>query len=52
MRPVTAGGISDPFAIQAHLRERALPGTDIVPAGISSVAVLQENGYTYFSAAL
>ncbi|HTD36270.1 MAG TPA: hypothetical protein VK669_02055 [Candidatus Limnocylindrales bacterium] len=46
------GGVTDPFAIQAHLRERALPGTDIVPAGISSVAVLQENGYTYFSAAL
>jgi intracellular sulfur oxidation DsrE/DsrF family protein len=48
----TAGAGNDAFAIQAHLRERALPGTDIVPAGISSVAVLQENGYSYFSAAL
>jgi intracellular sulfur oxidation DsrE/DsrF family protein len=46
------GGVTDPFAIQAHLRERSLTGTEIVPAGISSVAVLQENGYTYFSAAL
>jgi intracellular sulfur oxidation DsrE/DsrF family protein len=46
------GGVTDPFAVQAHLRERALPGCDIVPAGISSVAVLQENGYSYFSAAL
>jgi intracellular sulfur oxidation DsrE/DsrF family protein len=54
-RIVAAGygaGVTDPFAIQAHLRERALPGAEIVPAGISSVAVLQENGYTYFSAAL
>jgi intracellular sulfur oxidation DsrE/DsrF family protein len=54
-RIVAAGygnGVTDAFAIQAHLRERALPGCDIVPAGISSVAVLQENGYTYFSAAL
>jgi intracellular sulfur oxidation DsrE/DsrF family protein len=54
-RIVAAGygaGVTDPFAIQAHLREHALPGVDIVPAGISSVAVLQENGYTYFSAAL
>ena len=48
----TAGAGNDPFAIQAHLRERVLPGLQIVPAGISSVAVLQENGYTYFSAAL
>jgi intracellular sulfur oxidation DsrE/DsrF family protein len=48
----TAGAGNDAFAIQAHLREHALPGTDIVPAGISSVAVLQENGYSYFSAAL
>jgi intracellular sulfur oxidation DsrE/DsrF family protein len=46
------GGVTDPFTIQAHLRERALPDCDIVPAGISSVAVLQENGYSYFSAAL
>jgi intracellular sulfur oxidation DsrE/DsrF family protein len=54
-RIVAAGygdGISDPFMLQAHLRERVLPGCDIVPAGISSVAVLQENGYSYFSAAL
>ncbi|MBV8299643.1 MAG: hypothetical protein JO083_08905 [Candidatus Eremiobacteraeota bacterium] len=54
-RIVAAGygaGITDPFALQAHLRDRVLPGCDIVPAGISSVAVLQENGYTYFSAAL
>jgi intracellular sulfur oxidation DsrE/DsrF family protein len=42
----------DAFAVQAKLRARALPGTDIVPAGISSVAVLQENGYSFFSAAL
>ncbi|GAC1618782.1 MAG: hypothetical protein NVS4B13_11300 [Candidatus Elarobacter sp.] len=48
----TAGAGNDAFAIQAHLRERVLPGLRIVPAGISSVAVLQENGYTYFSAAL
>ena len=43
---------SDAFAIQAKLRARALAGTDIVPAGISSVAVLQEHGYSFFSAAL
>ena len=43
---------ADAFAVQAKLRARALPGTDIVPAGISSVAVLQQNGYTFFSAAL
>ncbi|HEX3549654.1 MAG TPA: hypothetical protein VHT53_04725 [Candidatus Elarobacter sp.] len=48
----TAGAGTDAFAIQAHLREHILPGCDVVPAGISSVAVLQENGYTYFSAAL
>ena len=48
----TAGAGNDAFAIQAHLRERVLPGLDIVPAGISSVAVLQESGYSYFSAAL
>jgi intracellular sulfur oxidation DsrE/DsrF family protein len=48
----TAGAGTDAFAIQAHLRERVLPGLEIVPAGISSVAVLQENGYSYFSAAL
>ena len=46
------GDGGDAFAIQAKLRARALPGTDIVPAGISSVAVLQENGYSFFSAAL
>lgn len=46
------GDGADAFAIQAKLRARALPGTDIVPAGISAVAVLQENGYSYFSAAL
>jgi intracellular sulfur oxidation DsrE/DsrF family protein len=46
------GGVTDPFAIQAHLREHVLPGCDVVPAGISSIAVLQEHGYTYFSAAL
>ncbi len=45
-------GTDDAFAIQTKLRARALPGTDIVPAGISSVAVLQENGYSFFSAAL
>jgi intracellular sulfur oxidation DsrE/DsrF family protein len=43
---------ADAFAVQAKLRARALAGTDIVPAGISSVAVLQENGYSFFSAAL
>jgi len=48
----TAAGAGDAFAVQAQLREHVLPGCDIVPAGISSVAVLQENGYTYFSAAL
>jgi intracellular sulfur oxidation DsrE/DsrF family protein len=46
------GAGNDAFAVQAHLRERSLAGTDIVPAGISSIAVLQENGYSYFSAAL
>jgi intracellular sulfur oxidation DsrE/DsrF family protein len=46
------GDGGDAFAIQTKLRARALPGTDIVPAGISSVAVLQENGYSFFSAAL
>ncbi len=46
------GDGGDAFAIQAKLRARALAGTDIVPAGISSVAVLQENGYSFFSAAL
>ena len=53
-RIVAAGynGGDDAFAVQAKLRARALPGTDIVPAGISSVAVLQENGYSFFSAAL
>jgi intracellular sulfur oxidation DsrE/DsrF family protein len=42
----------DAFAVQAKLRARALPGTDIVPAGISSIAVMQENGYSFFGAAL
>jgi intracellular sulfur oxidation DsrE/DsrF family protein len=53
-RIVAAGsnGGDDAFAVQAKLRARALAGTDIVPAGISSVAVLQENGYSFFSAAL
>lgn len=54
-RIVAAGygnGVTDPFAVQAKLREHVLPGCDVVPAGISSVAVLQENGYTFFSAAL
>lgn len=46
------GDGGDAFAIQAKLRAHALPGTDIVPAGISAVAVLQENGYSFFSAAL
>ena len=46
------GDGGDAFAIQAKLRARALAGTDIVPAGISSVAVLQENGYSFFGAAL
>jgi intracellular sulfur oxidation DsrE/DsrF family protein len=47
-----ANGVGDAFAVQAGLRKHAVPGTDIVPAGISSVSVLQESGYTYFSAAL
>jgi intracellular sulfur oxidation DsrE/DsrF family protein len=47
-----ANGVGDAFAVQASLRKHAVPGTDIVPAGISSVSVLQESGYTYFSAAL
>jgi len=55
-RIVAAGTVNgagaDAFAVQAYLRAHVLPGCDIVPAGISSVAVLQENGYTYFSAAL
>ncbi len=55
-RIVAAGTVNgagaDAFAVQAYLRQHVLPGCDIVPAGISSVAVLQENGYTYFSAAL
>ncbi|HEY0613607.1 MAG TPA: hypothetical protein VGC96_03155 [Candidatus Elarobacter sp.] len=46
------GGLTDAFAVQARLREHIVPGCDVVPAGISSVAVLQENGYSYFSAAL
>jgi len=48
----TAGAGNDPFAVQAHLRERVVPGLEIVPAGISSMSVLQQTGYTYFSAAL
>jgi intracellular sulfur oxidation DsrE/DsrF family protein len=48
----TAGAGNDAFAIQAHLRERIVPGLDVVPAGISALVVLQENGYTYYSAAL
>jgi intracellular sulfur oxidation DsrE/DsrF family protein len=47
-----AAGAGDAFAVQANLRKHAVPGTDIVPAGISAVSVLQESGYTYFSAAL
>ncbi|GAC1571963.1 MAG: hypothetical protein NVS3B7_02390 [Candidatus Elarobacter sp.] len=47
-----AAGATDAFAVQAALRLRVLPGCDIVPAGISAVSVLQESGYTYFSAAL
>jgi intracellular sulfur oxidation DsrE/DsrF family protein len=42
----------NPYDIQAELRSRVIAGCGIVPAGISSLAVLQENGYTYFSAAL
>jgi intracellular sulfur oxidation DsrE/DsrF family protein len=42
----------NPSEVQAELRNHVLPGCAIVPAGISSIAVLQENGYTYFSAAL
>lgn len=43
---------ADVFAMQARLRTHALPGTKIVPAGISALVVLQENGYAYYSAAL
>jgi len=42
----------NPSELQAELRNHVLPGLGIVPAGISSIAVLQENGYTYFGAAL
>jgi len=42
----------NPTEIQAELRNHVLPGVAIVPAGISALVVLQENGYTYFSAAL
>lgn len=41
-----------PYDIQAELRNRVIPGCAVVPAGIASLAVLQENGYTYYSAAL
>lgn len=41
-----------PYDVQAELRSRVIPGCGIVPAGIASIAVLQENGYTYYSAAL
>jgi hypothetical protein len=42
----------DIAAVTAKLRTHALPGTEVVPAGISALVVLQENGYTYYSAAL
>ncbi len=42
----------NPNEIQAELRSHVLPGLGIVPAGIAAIAVLQENSYTYFSAAL
>jgi intracellular sulfur oxidation DsrE/DsrF family protein len=42
----------NPYDVQAELRSHVLPGLGIVPAGISSIAVLQENGYSYYSAAL
>jgi intracellular sulfur oxidation DsrE/DsrF family protein len=42
----------NPVEVQAELRNHVLPGLGIVPAGIAAEAVLQENGYTYFSAAL
>jgi intracellular sulfur oxidation DsrE/DsrF family protein len=53
-RIVTAGfgDGGDVFAMQARLRTHALPGSKIVPAGISALVVLQENGYAYYSAAL
>lgn len=40
------------FAVQAALRTHVVPGLDIVPAGISAVSVLQQSGYTFFTAAL
>lgn len=42
----------NPYDVQSELRSHVIAGCAIVPAGISSLAVLQENGYTYFSAAL
>ena len=47
-----AGGAADAFAVQKTLQQHVLPGCEIVPAGISAVSVLQESGYTFFSAAL
>ncbi|MBV9439465.1 MAG: hypothetical protein JOZ24_05695 [Candidatus Eremiobacteraeota bacterium] len=47
----TAPGM-DAFAVQAALRTHVVPGLDIVPAGISAVSVLQQSGYTFFTAAL
>ncbi|HZO92852.1 MAG TPA: hypothetical protein VFB22_03705 [Candidatus Baltobacteraceae bacterium] len=46
------GDAPNATALQAHLRTHVLPGVTVVPAGISALAVLQENGYSYYSAAL
>jgi intracellular sulfur oxidation DsrE/DsrF family protein len=45
-------GAPNAYTLQAHLRDHVLPGIVVVPAGISALAVLQENGYSYYSAAL
>ena len=47
-----AAGAADAFAVQKGLQMHVLPGCEIVPAGISAVSVLQESGYTFFTAAL
>ncbi len=53
---IMAGGFGgdapNASTLQGHLREHVLPGITVVPAGISALAVLQENGYSYYSAAL
>jgi len=45
-------GAPNAATLQGQLRRHLLPGIVAVPAGIAALAVLQENGYTYYSAAL